>query len=81
MQRFKVDEVRRFAPDKMQKINLFETPHFFCDVYCLAPGQEQKPHDHADADKVYYVLEGHAQFRIGEDRRRAPGEIVLARPA
>ncbi|MEK7829641.1 MAG: cupin domain-containing protein, partial [Acidobacteriota bacterium] len=32
----------QFSPDKMQKINLFETRNFFCDVYCLEPGQEQK---------------------------------------
>ncbi|MHB2015839.1 MAG: cupin domain-containing protein [Candidatus Xenobia bacterium] len=79
MQRFKVNDVQRFSSDKMQKLNLFETPRFFCDVYCLAPGQEQKPHEHADADKVYYVLEGTAQLRIGEETAPAgAGEIVLA---
>lgn len=59
----------RFSPIKMQKINLFETPNFFCDIYCLEPGQEQKPHSHADADKIYFVLEGAAAIRIGEEER------------
>ena len=36
--------LRRFAPDKLQKLNLFETERFFCDIYCLEPGQEQKAH-------------------------------------
>jgi hypothetical protein len=39
-------DVRRFDATKMQKINLFETPRFFCDIYCLEPGQTQKPHRH-----------------------------------
>lgn len=60
-------DLRRFAADKMQKLNLFSTPRFFLDVYCLAPGQSQKPHAHADADKVYAVLEGEVKVRIGED--------------
>ena len=37
---------RRFAADKMQKVNMFETPQMFCDVYCLEPGQAQKAHAH-----------------------------------
>ena len=31
-------DVRRFDPAKLQKLNLFQTPRFFCDVYCLSPG-------------------------------------------
>ena len=50
--------LRRFAPEKLQKLNLFETDGFFCDVYCLEPGQEQKAHAHAGSDKLYAVLEG-----------------------
>jgi len=33
----------RFAPGKMQKVGLFSTPGFFLDLYCLEPGQAQKP--------------------------------------
>jgi quercetin dioxygenase-like cupin family protein len=57
----------RFAPEKMQKINLFETKNFFCDVYCLEPGQEQKAHAHEDEDKIYYVLSGSGTFQVGEE--------------
>jgi mannose-6-phosphate isomerase-like protein (cupin superfamily) len=60
-------DVRRFDAAKMQKINLFETPRFFCDVYCLEPGQAQKPHKHDDADKVYAVLEGEVRARVGDE--------------
>lgn len=69
----------RFSAEKMQKINLFETPNFFCDVYCLEPGQDQKPHKHSDADKVYYVLEGEGSFLVGEkEYRLGSGQVVLA---
>lgn len=63
----------------MQKVNLFETERMFADVYCLEPGQEQKRHAHAGADKIYFVLEGTAHFHIGgEERDLGANEIVLA---
>ncbi len=69
----------RFSAEKMQKVNLFETENFFCDVYCLEPGQEQKPHAHSGADKIYFVLEGEGTIRIGaKERRVAKHDICLA---
>jgi mannose-6-phosphate isomerase-like protein (cupin superfamily) len=63
----------------MQKLNLFETPRFFCDVYCLLPGQAQTPHAHADADKIYLVLEGTAVATIDDEPvTLAAGDCVLA---
>ena len=72
-------DVRRFAAEKMQKLNLFETPRFFCDVYCLEPGQAQKPHAHAASDKIYAVLEGTVTVDVGDERTTlSPGDAVLA---
>lgn len=72
---------RRFAPDKMQKINLFESAQMFCDVYCLEPGQGQKPHDHPNATKFYYVLEGAGEFLVGEQTRTlSSGQLAHALP-
>jgi mannose-6-phosphate isomerase-like protein (cupin superfamily) len=74
-----VREAVRFSDEKMAKVNLFETDRMFCDVYGLEPGQEQKPHAHTGADKVYVVLEGTGMFRIGdEERRLGPERAVLA---
>src|SRR2546429_8833920 len=71
-------DVRGFDPAKMQKINLFETPRFFCDIYCLEPGQAQKPHRHEGADKVYAVLEGRGRAPGGaEQATLAVGDAVL----
>ena len=71
---------RFFSAEKMQKVSLFETENLFCDVYCLQPGQAQKPHHHSGADKIYCVLEGTATVQIGEEEKLlGPGRIVLAR--
>jgi quercetin dioxygenase-like cupin family protein len=58
---------------------LFETQRFFCDLYCLKPGQEQKVHSHAANDKIYYVLSGEVVAIVGaESRTLKPGEMTLA---
>lgn len=70
---------QRFAGEKMQKVGLFSSERFFCDLYCLEPGQSQKAHAHAGSDKVYLVIEGSGEFQVGEERRRlGPGEATLA---
>ncbi len=72
-------ELVRFAPEKMQKVNLFDSPRMFCDVYGFEPGQEQTAHAHAGSDKVYYVIEGSGRFRIdGEEREVGAGHAVFA---
>lgn len=52
------DAIRGGAPDRLRKVNLFQTARFFLDVYVLAPGQSQTPHVHDGSDKVYAVLSG-----------------------
>jgi mannose-6-phosphate isomerase-like protein (cupin superfamily) len=72
-------DARRFAPEKMQKVNLFATSHLFLDVYCFEPGQSQKVHVHEKSTKVYIVLEGHGRFEVsGEIQDLGPGQAVLA---
>lgn len=79
MQIAHVAQRRQFRADKMAKVNLFDTPRMFCDLYCLEPGQEQKPHRHEGADKVYFVLEGEATVSVGvEEACLEPGTAVLA---
>lgn len=79
MQRVTVTSQVRFAPDRMQKVAIFESGRFFCDLYCLGPGQAQRIHSHAEADKVYYVLGGHAEIQVGDEIADAePGVAVLA---
>jgi mannose-6-phosphate isomerase-like protein (cupin superfamily) len=68
-----------FASEKMKKVNLFDTERMFCDVYGLQAGQEQAGHVHSGSDKVYFVLDGTARFRIGAtEHLLGPGHAVLA---
>jgi mannose-6-phosphate isomerase-like protein (cupin superfamily) len=62
-----LSDYRRTSPEKLLKHNLFQTDRFFLDVYCLKAGQAQSAHVHADADKVYIVLEGRCSFTVGHD--------------
>jgi len=78
--RIRVKDHAKFQPDKMAKIALATTERAQLDLYCVAPGQSQKPHTHGDQDKVYYVVEGRGRFRIGgEELALEAGEAVVAR--
>ena len=70
-----------FADEKMNKVNLYESARMFCDVYCLLPGQSQKPHDHAGNDKVYYALSGTCTVQIGDELRELPPGHLAVAPA
>jgi len=68
-----------FSAEKMKKNNIFQTPRFFCDVYCFEPGQEQIGHVHREQDKVYLVLEGNGTFLVGTDKQvLGPGQGTMA---
>ena len=72
-------DFQEFSGEKMKKHNVFETPRFFCDVYCFEPGQVQKGHVHAHEDKVYLVLDGQGTFRVGnQEHVLGPGQGTLA---
>lgn len=64
-----LSDYQQFSSEKMKKNNMFETPRFFCDIYCFEPGQEQKGHIHGEQDKVYLVLEGQGTFQVGSEKR------------
>ena len=77
----KIEDLIRFSDEKMQKLPVFESAKYFCDLYCLRPGQDQRIHSHAESDKIYFVLRGKGFFHIaGEEKELAEGESVIARP-
>ncbi len=66
-------------PDKFYKDTLFQGAYMMVGLNCLEPGQVQPVHDHAEADKVYIVMEGRGLFTVGGETREAgPGEVVWA---
>ena len=73
-----VREHAKLSPDKMAKIALAVTPRAQLDLYCLAPGQAQKPHSHADQDKLCYVLDGMGTFSLdGQEETLTAGDAVV----
>jgi mannose-6-phosphate isomerase-like protein (cupin superfamily) len=81
MEIFNLQKSRIFSPDKLRKNNLVETNRLFCDLYCLEPGQEQRPHLHENSDKIYIVLEGRGVFRVGTEEREIGREQGVLAPA
>ena len=76
-----LESLVRFADGKMQKIPLFDSEKYFCDLYCLKPGQDQRTHTHEESEKIYVVLRGAGLFHIGgEERELETGQAVIARP-
>jgi quercetin dioxygenase-like cupin family protein len=74
-----ISDCQLFSNEKMKKNNMFQTPRFFCDLYCFEPGQEQKGHIHGEQDKVYLVLEGQGMFQVGSEKRMlGPGQGTMA---
>jgi len=74
-----ISDYQQFSGDKMKKNNMFQTPRFFCDIYCFEPGQEQKGHIHGEQDKVYLVLEGQGMFQVGSEKQvLGPGQGTMA---
>lgn len=70
---------KRFAADTLVKVALATTPRLQLDLYCVNPGQGQRPHTHADQDKFYLVLEGQGRVSVqGREETLAAGEVVLA---
>jgi len=65
--------------EKPFKHTFFQSERLLTGLNCLAPGQSQPLHDHADQDKFYFVLAGRGRFTVGDaEKECAAGELVLA---
>jgi quercetin dioxygenase-like cupin family protein len=76
-----VKEHAVFSLDRMAKIALATTDRAQLDLYCVSPGQTQKPHRHDDQDKIYYVLEGRGRFALGGQQEELAAGDALVAPA
>ena len=77
--KIRVREHAKFRADKMAKIALATTSRAQLDLYCLAPGQHQKPHAHDDQDKIYFVLDGRGRVVVGgQSETLEAGEAIVA---
>jgi len=74
-------EMRIFSQEKLKKNVLFQTERLMSDLYCLEPGQSQKPHLHNDSDKIYIVLEGEGKFTVGSEKAKLASQMAVLAPA
>ena len=79
--RIRIKDHAKLLPDKMAKIALATTARAQLDLYCVGPGQDQKPHTHGDQDKFYVVLEGRGRFRLGSAEHVLDAGDALVAPA
>lgn len=74
-----VDRATSFDPATATKADLFRGERLFVGLNCFEPGQGQKVHAHAGADKFYLVVSGRARLTVGDETREAgPGTVVWA---
>jgi len=77
--KIRIEDHVKLDAAKMAKIALATTARAQLDLYCVSPGQSQKPHTHGDQDKIYYVLEGAGRFSLGgREERVGAGEALVA---
>lgn len=77
--KIRLRERATFQPDRMAKVALAATSRALVDLYCLEPGQAQKPHAHAEQDKLYVAVEGRVRVTVDSvEHVIEPGEAVVA---
>jgi mannose-6-phosphate isomerase-like protein (cupin superfamily) len=67
--------------EKFYKSTLWQSANLMIGLNCLEPGQVQKVHAHQEADKIYFVLEGHGRFSIGDRDEEAGAGMLVVSPA
>lgn len=67
--------------ERFFKTTLWQGEHLMIGLNCLEPNQIQGVHAHQDADKVYFVLEGHGRFTIGDQAEEAAAGMLVVAPA
>jgi quercetin dioxygenase-like cupin family protein len=71
--------VASFDAAKATKADLFRGDRLFVGLNCFEPGQAQRVHTHAGADKFYLIVSGRARLTVGDETREAgPGTVVWA---
>ena len=63
------------------KADLWRGERLFAGLNCLAAGQEQRLHTHAEAEKLYLVLRGRGAFVVGGELFEAGEGAMVPAPA
>jgi mannose-6-phosphate isomerase-like protein (cupin superfamily) len=63
----------------MTKSTLALGEHLFAGLNAFEPGQEQPSHTHPHQDKLYVIVAGRGEVRVGDEFASVgPGDLVLA---
>jgi quercetin dioxygenase-like cupin family protein len=76
-----IGDAARFDPTRATKADLWQGDRLFVGLNCFEPGQSQRVHVHAGADKFYVVISGRARFTVGRETREAVAGTVVWAPA
>lgn len=75
----RVAEAAAFSASSGTRADLFAGGQLFVGLNCFEPGQTQRVHAHAGADKFYFVVSGKARLTVGDETRLAEaGDLVWA---
>ena len=75
------DVKQRLQGKDVEYLEFLNVPALNCGLYSLAAGSKdmQAPHDE---DEVYFVLEGKARMRLGDEHREVtPGSLLYVEAA
>jgi len=76
-----IGEHVHFSTDKGTKADLFRGAQLMVGLNCFEPGQSQRVHAHAGADKFYVLMSGRARMIVGETTLTASAGDVIWAPA
>jgi quercetin dioxygenase-like cupin family protein len=76
-----IEQAATYSSDKAAKVDLFQGRQLFVGLNCFEPGQSQKVHVHAGADKFYLIVTGKARMIVGDETRDVGEGTIVWAPA
>lgn len=76
-----VADIQTFSTERATKADLFRGDTLFAGLNCFEPGQSQRIHTHAGADKFYLIISGKARLTVGSETRVAEAGTLVWAPA
>ncbi len=76
-----VTDIQTFSAERSTKADLFRSATLFAGLNCFEPGQSQRIHAHAGADKFYLIISGKARLTVGSETRVAEAGTLVWAPA
>lgn len=77
----RISDLVHFDEAKATKADVARGSTLFAGLNCFEPGQAQRIHAHAGADKFYLVLSGKARMTVGEETVIAEAGALVWAPA